>query len=131
MIGTLIALIFGSSWLPLPELWFAALVALFYILLSQFENVYLAPRVVGRRISLHPVVVIVGAVAGAEMIGVLGILLAAPVIASARVLFGYVMHKLLDEEPFAPLQPLLERSVLWSSLARAALPAGDRHQSPA
>jgi len=122
MVGTLIALIFGSNWLPIPNLWFAALLGLFYILLPQFEGVYLAPRVVGRRISLHPVVVIIGAVAGAEMVGVLGILLAAPVIASLRVLFGYVMHKLLDEEPFPPLQPLPERNVLWASLAAERSP---------
>ncbi len=122
MVGTLIALIFGSSWLPIPNLWFAALLGLLYILLSQFESVYLAPRVVGRRISLHPIVVIVGAVAGAEMVGVLGILLAAPVIASLRVMFGYVVRKLLDEEPFPPLQPLPDRSVLWASLAAERAP---------
>ena len=122
MIGTLIALIFGSNWLPIPNLWFAALVGLFYILELQVEGLFLVPRVVGRRISLHPVVVIIGAVAGAEIVGVLGILLAAPVIASLRVLFGYVMHKLMDEEPFPPLQPLPERSVLWASLAAERSP---------
>ena len=115
----LIALILGSTWLPLPHLWFAVLVGLTYFLMSQFENMYLLPRIVGRRISLHPVVVVVGALAGASIGGVLGILLAAPVIASLRVLFGYVVHRLLDQEPFPPEVPESSaQDVYWRALLR-------------
>jgi predicted PurR-regulated permease PerM len=67
--GILIALILGSSWIPLPNLWFALLVTFTYIMLEQFENLYLLPRVVGRRVSLHPGVIIVGAVVGDELAG--------------------------------------------------------------
>ena len=34
----------GSSWLPIPNLWFALVVGLTYFLLQQFENLYLVPR---------------------------------------------------------------------------------------
>jgi HAD superfamily hydrolase (TIGR01549 family) len=124
--GFLIALILGSTWLPLPHLWFAMLVALVYFLITQFEGLYVLPRVVGRRVFLHPVVVITGALAGAEIGGVLGILLAAPTIASIRMLFGYAFHKLLDEEPFPPPEAPPERGVrspvtlgLWQGLIRS------------
>ena len=53
MIGTLIALIFGSNWLPIPNLWFAALVGLFYILQSQFEGL-LSGATRGRTPHLAP-----------------------------------------------------------------------------
>ena len=117
-VGVLIALILGSSWLPMANEGFAVIVALVYFLLSQFENLYLVPRVVGRRISLHPVVVIVGALIGAQVGGVLGLLLAAPTIASIRTLFGYAAHKLLDEEPFPPSQPVPDRRLVWQDLVR-------------
>jgi phosphoglycolate phosphatase-like HAD superfamily hydrolase len=75
-----------------------------YILLFQLESLYLLPRIVGRRVQLHPVVVIVGTIAGALVGGVLGIFLAAPVIASARVLLGYTYSKLLDQDPFQAIE---------------------------
>ena len=69
--AVLIALILGSSWLPIPNLAFAITVTVTYILLGQIENAYLMPRIVGRRIALHPAIVIIGAAAGAEIAGVL------------------------------------------------------------
>jgi predicted PurR-regulated permease PerM/phosphoglycolate phosphatase-like HAD superfamily hydrolase len=116
--GVLIALILGSSWIPLPNLWFALLVTGIYILLEQFENIYLLPRVVGRRVALHPGVVIVGAVVGGELAGVLGILLAAPVIASLRVLLTYVLRKLFDEEPLPTVEGLPHRELIWRDVVR-------------
>jgi phosphoglycolate phosphatase len=47
-------------------------------------------------------VAFVGTVAGALVFGVLGVLLAMPVIASARLLLIYLYRKLLDREPFEP-----------------------------
>jgi phosphoglycolate phosphatase-like HAD superfamily hydrolase len=119
MVAVLIALILGSTWLPLPNMWFAVLVAVVYFLLYQFENVYLLPRLVGRRIALHPAVVIVTALAGAQLAGVLGILLAAPTVASIRTLFAYAFNRLLDQEPFpTPAAPPGPES-FWVELARS------------
>jgi predicted PurR-regulated permease PerM len=96
----LIALVQGSTYLPLPPFWFALLVTGLYILIQQVENNYLVPRIIGRSLNLHPLVVIVAVVAGANLVGVLGALLAAPTLASLRVLVGYAYRKLLDEPPF-------------------------------
>jgi phosphoglycolate phosphatase len=114
--GILIALFLGSSWLPLPNIWFAVLVGFTYVLLQQFENLYLVPRVVGRRVRLHPAVVIVGALAGLQLGGVLGVLLAAPTIASARLLLGYTYRKLFDQEPFLAPEMPIDRSHFWKEL---------------
>jgi len=116
--GVLIALILGSSWIPLGNVWFALLVTGTYVLLEQFENLYLLPRVVGRRVALHPGVVIVGAVVGGELAGVLGILLAVPVIASLRVLLTYVFRKLFDQEPLPTVEGVPHRELLWRDVVR-------------
>ena len=70
--------------------------AFVYFLIQQVENLYLLPRVVGARIRLHPV----GrdrrrARRATRMAGILGILLAAPTIACARVLVGYALRKII------------------------------------
>lgn len=117
--GILIALILGSSWLPLPHLWFALLVGLFYFLLQQLENLYLLPRIVGSRVRLHPAVVIFGALAGAQLGGVLGILLAAPVIATLRLMLGYAYRKVLDLPPFPEPESQFARKLYWYELAHS------------
>lgn len=96
----LIALLQGSTYLPLPPFWFALLVTGLYVLIQQVENNYLVPRIIGHSLNLHPLVVIIAVVAGANLAGVLGALLAAPTLASIRVLVGYTYRKLLDEPPF-------------------------------
>lgn len=95
-----LALLQGSSWIPLPPLWFALLVVGIYVVIQQVENNYLVPRIIGGSVRLHPLVVLVGAIAGARMAGILGIFLAAPVLASARVVLAYIYAKLLDLDPF-------------------------------
>jgi predicted PurR-regulated permease PerM/phosphoglycolate phosphatase-like HAD superfamily hydrolase len=98
----LIALIRGSSYLPLSNFWFAVLVLGIYLLIQQMESAYLVPRIMGRRLQLHPVIVFIGVLIGGMLAGVLGIFLAAPIIGTARVVLSYVFAKLLDRDPFPP-----------------------------
>lgn len=98
----LVALFMGSVYLPLSNFWFAVLVLGIYTLIQQLENAYLVPRILGRRLQLHPVVVFIGVLAGGFLAGTIGVLLAAPVIATFRVVLGYLYAKLLDQEPFPP-----------------------------
>lgn len=99
-IAVLMALFQGSTWLPVNNLAFAVIVLVIYSIIAQIENVYLVPRLVGGRVKLHPAVAFIGTVAGALVFGVLGVLLATPVIASCRIILTYIYRKLLDQEPF-------------------------------
>ena len=98
--AVIIALFRGSTYLPLSNFWFAVLVAGLYTAVQQVENAFLVPRIMGRRMQLPPVIVFIGVLAGGMIAGVLGILLAAPVLGTLRVLLRYVYAKLLDQEPF-------------------------------
>jgi phosphoglycolate phosphatase len=86
----------------LSNFWFAILVLAIYLIIQQVESAYLQPRIMGSRLKLHPVVVFTGILLGGMVGGVLGIFLAAPIIATTRVLLGYVYAKLLDQPPFPP-----------------------------
>jgi len=100
LIALPIALFRGSLWLPLPNFWFAVLVLLIHLVLEQVDLNFYIPRFVGRRVHLHPLVVIVGIIVGGILAGVLGVFLAAPIISSLRVLTKYVYCKLLDLNPW-------------------------------
>ncbi len=62
------------------------------------------PRIMGQSLNLHPLVVLVAAMVGAHLYGVLGILLAAPLVATLRVLAEYTYYRLLDMPPFPELE---------------------------
>jgi predicted PurR-regulated permease PerM len=97
--ASLLALFLGSSWLPLPDWVFMLVIIGLHLVYQQFDLNYLIPRIIGRSVHLPPLVVILGIVGGAVLAGVLGILLAAPTIASARVIAHYLYAHLFDLEP--------------------------------
>lgn len=94
-----------ASWIgqTLTPFWFLLIVAVVYNVIFQVESYYLVPRVMSRQLSLHPLVVIIGAILGASTAGIAGIFLAAPVIATIRLIVRYIYHKLTDQPPFPPL----------------------------
>jgi predicted PurR-regulated permease PerM len=75
-----------------------------WAILQNIEAIILVPRVMGSSLNLHPFVVIVALIAGASIGGVLGIVVAAPTVASLRVFGQYIYGKLLDQDPF-PVHP--------------------------
>ncbi len=71
---------------PLPMLW----VLLAFMVGQVLESTVLTPRLVGERIGMHPVVVIFTVMAGGQLFGFFGILLALPVAAMAMVWLRHV-----------------------------------------
>jgi len=95
--AVIVALLQGSTWLPLPS-WGVALVVIgLYIIIQQLENNLIVPKVLGDSVNLHPVIVLFGLLAGASIAGVLGMLLATPTIAVLRLVARYVARWLLEQ----------------------------------
>ena len=118
-IGPLIALIpavavayfQGSAHLPIANGWFALLVIGLYALIQQVENIFLAPRILGGSVKIHPLGVLVGAIGGYAIGGIVGAFLAAPVIGTLKILGEYLYRKLTEvevspESPDTALPPL-------------------------
>jgi predicted PurR-regulated permease PerM len=104
--AVLVALIQGSSFLPLGNFWFAVLVAGLYFLLQLIENNLFVPRILGRTLNVHPLMVMIAIIAGGQLAGILGVLLAAPTLATFRVLGRYILSRLYDLDPF--VEPIEE-----------------------
>jgi predicted PurR-regulated permease PerM len=100
--AVLVALFQGSAFLPMSNFWFAVLVLGIYIVIQQVEGNLLVPRILGGSLNLHPLVVLIGIIIGGNLGGILGMLLAAPVLATLRVIGYYVFCRLYDQDPFAP-----------------------------
>lgn len=114
-LAVILALFAGSTWIPIPNWAFALVLVALHIVYQQFDLNYLIPRIIGRSVHLPPLVVILGIVAGAVSVGVLGIFLAAPTIATARVVGRYVFANLFDFEPLSSSvsQPLPAPNPRW------------------
>ena len=97
------ALIQGSNVLGpmgIDNVGFALITVGIYFLIQQLENNILVPRIIGDSINLHPIIVICAVVIGLSVGGILGALLAPPIVATFRVIGSYVHAKLLDYQPF-------------------------------
>jgi predicted PurR-regulated permease PerM len=88
-IAVFIAFTTGSSegWLHLHPGWALALGStLGLLLVQQIDNHIITPNVIGRTVSLHPVTVMLALLAAGSLFGLPGMLLAVPVVGSAKVL---------------------------------------------
>lgn len=68
---------------------------------QMIEGTLLTPKLVGDRIGLHPVLVIFAVVAGGQLFGFFGILLALPAAAVLSVLVRFAYVRYLKEHPSA------------------------------
>ncbi len=73
-------------------------VAVVFTVGQLLESYVLTPRIVGDKIGLHPVAVIFAVMAGGQLFGFLGMLLALPVAAVANVLFRYAHDRYTNSE---------------------------------
>ena len=89
----------------MSHLVFGLIVAGIYLVVVQAQANLIAPRVMGQAVAIRPAVVMLGLMAGAAVGGLLGALLAVPVIASLRYIVRYLYAKLIDRDPFPGLPP--------------------------
>ncbi len=77
---------------------------LLYVVVNIFDGHILAPRVVGRRVGLHPVVAMIAMLVGAKFFGVIGFLAAVPITATLKILAKKLERRYL-EGPFFKQPP--------------------------
>lgn len=86
---------------------------------QTLEGYVLVPRLVGEKIGLHPVAVIFAVLAGGELFGFLGVLLALPVASVVMVVLRYLHERYTESALYnAPSEP----SIIVPDEAVAAAP---------
>lgn len=83
IVGVVLALIFalGSPW------WTLLMIVVLFVLVNQLEAIYLNPNILGKGLGLHPLTVILSMLICGQLLGILGVLVAVPLVAILKVLF--------------------------------------------
>lgn len=96
IIGVLVAS--GAAIFQFQDAFHLLMVLLVFGVGQTAEGMYLTPKLVGDQIGLHPVTVIFAVLAGGQLFGFLGILLALPVAAALNVLVRNMLQKYRQSE---------------------------------
>lgn len=96
IVGVLVAA--GAAVFQFQDVLHLVMVLLVFGVGQTAEGMYLTPKLVGDRIGLHPVTVIFAVLAGGQLFGFLGILVALPVAAALNVLVRHVHRKYRESE---------------------------------
>jgi predicted PurR-regulated permease PerM len=91
---------------PLSALW----VTLLFLGIQQLEGHVVVPNVMGRSLRLHPLLVIFGLLAGGEIYGFPGILVALPLLAAGRAAWEFFAER-IELAPWDAAHPLAEIGV--------------------
>ena len=101
VVAVLVAIFQPDNWMGLTVVQYGLVVTAFMVLVQQLENGILVPRIIGDALDLHPLVTLLAVFMGTTVAGILGAILAAPVVATLKLLGGYAWRKLFDQPPFA------------------------------
>ncbi|HUZ16257.1 MAG TPA: AI-2E family transporter [Gaiellaceae bacterium] len=91
---------------PLSALW----VAILFLGIQQLEGHVVVPNVMGRSLRLHPLLVIFGLLAGGEIYGFPGILVALPLLAAGKAVWEFFQER-LELEPWTGGHPVTDIGV--------------------
>ena len=94
-LGAIPAAIYAAVVHPISVIW----VAILFLLIHQIEGHIVIPNVMGSALRLHPLLVIFGLLAGGEIYGLAGILVALPLLAAARAAYEFFSER-VEFEPW-------------------------------
>lgn len=99
-LALIVALLEGSTWLPVNNFIFALIVAGLYVVLINVKNIWLRPLIYGRSVHMHEGIVFVSIIAAVIFTGILGAFIVVPVLASLGVIGRYIHARLQDIPAF-------------------------------
>jgi len=126
----LVALLQGGNYFNLQPTFYALLVVGVIFLVDQIFDNLVNPTLMGRTLGVHPAAVLVSALIAARLIGIIGLMLVTPVLATLQLIGRYVLRKMLDMDPWqelttrpspmeAPWLPVTRRIKAWWRLIRS------------
>jgi predicted PurR-regulated permease PerM len=100
IVTALVAFFQGSNYFGLEPWIFMVLVVGLCLLLDAVLDNIVVPKFHGDTLGLHPAAVLVAALIAAQLIGFVGLVLAAPVLATMVLVSRYFLRKMLDQDPW-------------------------------
>ncbi|MBS3933591.1 MAG: AI-2E family transporter [Truepera sp.] len=101
IVGTVPAVLLGLTVSP----WSALGALAVFVIANQLDTHLYSPLVFGKTTNIHPVTVIIAILVGVGLLGILGVLLAIPLVALAKVLLEeYLLKRPAYLEPAPPIE---------------------------
>ena len=111
-----------SNYFGLEPLAYTLLVLGLCILVDQIFDYIVTPRIIGETLGLHPAGMLVAAIVAARWLGIVGLVLAAPVLATLMLMGRYVGRKMFDLPPWpAQEEPPKKAEPPWKRFQRRLL----------
>jgi predicted PurR-regulated permease PerM len=98
----------GSNPFGLSPLAYSIITIIIALVIDQVFDNLVAPRIMASTLKVHPAFVLIAAIIAANLIGILGIIIAAPLLATLQLIGRYTMRKLLDKNPWPPEEDILQ-----------------------
>ncbi|MCS6994687.1 MAG: AI-2E family transporter [Anaerolineales bacterium] len=90
---------FGLS----PLVYMLIVLAVGWLIDALLDNI-ISPRIMAETLKVHPAAVLVAAIIALDLLGVLGVVIAAPILATLQLILRYVVRKLFDLDPWEGLE---------------------------
>ena len=104
--------LFGLS----PLAYALLVVGLAWLIDLVVDNIVM-PRIMASALKVHPAAVLVAAIIALDLLGILGVILAAPILATLQFLGRYVMRKMFDLDPWEGLEEMPQPPSLQQQFA--------------
>jgi len=88
----------------LTKVIYALLIVGISVVIDTIFDQVLMPKVMGNSLEVHPAAIMISALVGSQLLGVLGIILAAPAFATLKLILRYSSRKLFDRDPWEGMQ---------------------------
>ena len=109
----LVAFFQDGNYLGINPFIYAVVVVTSAVVLDQIFDSLVTPQIYGAVLGVHPAAVLVMALVLANLIGLVGLLLAAPVLASIQLLMRYILRKMVDLDPWPDPEQLEPTRIIW------------------
>ncbi len=84
----------------LTKLMYVILVMAIAMVIDMVLDHVLTPKLMGDTLEVHPAAIMISALIGGQIFGLLGIILAAPTFATLKLLLVYATKKIFDQDPW-------------------------------
>ena len=85
---------------------YTLLVVVLALIIDQIFDNLVSPRIMADALKVHPAGVLVMALVAANLLGILGVVIAAPFLATLQLFGQYVLRKMFDQEPWPEGEPV-------------------------
>jgi predicted PurR-regulated permease PerM len=91
----------------ISPLGYTAIAIITALVIDQVFDNLVTPRLMANSLKVHPAYVLIAAIIVANLIGILGVIVAAPLLATLQLVGRYTFRKLVDRDPWPPEEDII------------------------